>query len=233
MAEEFDLVAEVPPFPAYALPPDVFPGFSAGSYGGSARGSTGIANVEYVYRPDYDVRGRIVGVSNTRPSDGGELLRQSPLWWASAKARIEETMTGEFPIDGGVVTGVGARYMGEASAEVEGTPCQLQRWTTMPEQISRGRPERGVCAVGPALPVRACHPASNHLITADSRSWGHDSTWLEWGHADLIPPAANQPAPINTIDVGARRVPGGAAASGPGERNLPRPPKSPIPGEKR
>jgi hypothetical protein len=100
-------------------------------------------------------------------------------------------------------------------------------------QISRGRPERGVCAVGPALPVRACHPASNHLITADSRSWGHDSTWLEWGHADLIPPAANQPAPINTIDVGARRVPGGAAASGPGERNLPRPPKSPIPGEKR
>jgi hypothetical protein len=100
MAEEFDLVAEVPPFPAYALPPDVFPGFSAGSYGGSARGSTGIANVEYVYRSDHDVRGRIVGVSNTRPSDGSELLRQSPLWWASAEARIEETMTGEFPLDG-------------------------------------------------------------------------------------------------------------------------------------
>jgi hypothetical protein len=132
MTGEFDLVAEIPAFPAYALPPDAFPGFSAGSYGGSGRGGTGIAHVEYLYRPDYDIRGRMVGVSNTRPADGSELLRQSSLWWASAKARIE-TMTGEFPLDGGVVVGVGARYMGKASADVEGTPCQLQRWTTVPE----------------------------------------------------------------------------------------------------
>lgn len=133
MAEEFDLVADVPAFLAYALPPDVFPGFSAGSYGGSVRGGAGVARVEYLYRPDYDISGRMVGVANTRPRDGSELLRQSPLWWASAKARIEEITTGEFPLDGGVVTGVGARYMGEVSADVQGTPCRLQRWTTLPE----------------------------------------------------------------------------------------------------
>ncbi len=40
---------------------------------------------------------------------------------------------GRLPIDAGVVVGVGARYMGEATAEVEGHPCQLQRWTTLPE----------------------------------------------------------------------------------------------------
>ena len=80
MAEEFDLIAEVPAFTAYALPPDVFPGFSAGSYGGSVRGGTGIARVEYDYRPDHDIRGRMVGVSNTRPADASELLRQDPLW---------------------------------------------------------------------------------------------------------------------------------------------------------
>jgi hypothetical protein len=37
MVEEFDLLMDVPAFPAYALPPDAFPGFSAGSYGGGAR----------------------------------------------------------------------------------------------------------------------------------------------------------------------------------------------------
>jgi hypothetical protein len=133
MAEEFDLVADLPPFPAYALPPDACPGFAAGSYGGSASGAMGIACVEYVYRPDYDVRGRILGVSNTRPAEGNELLREDPLWWADAKLRIGEILTGHFPLDAGVVAGVGARYMGEASADVEGHPCQLQRWRTLPE----------------------------------------------------------------------------------------------------
>jgi hypothetical protein len=36
MAGEFDLVAEIPAFPAYAQPPDAFPGFSAGSTAGAA-----------------------------------------------------------------------------------------------------------------------------------------------------------------------------------------------------
>jgi hypothetical protein len=35
MAEEFDLLVDVPAFPAYALPPDAFPRFSSGSYGGT------------------------------------------------------------------------------------------------------------------------------------------------------------------------------------------------------
>jgi hypothetical protein len=68
MAEEFDLLVDVPAFPAYALPPDAFPGFSAGSYGGSG-GTSGIASVEYLYRPDYEPRGRVLGVSNTRPQE--------------------------------------------------------------------------------------------------------------------------------------------------------------------
>jgi hypothetical protein len=133
MARDFDVLVDVPAFPAYALPPDAFPGFSAGSFGGSAGGAAGIACVEYVYRPDYDVRGRILGVSNTRPADGNELLREDPFWWASAKVRIGEIITGNFPLDAAVVAGVGGRYMGEASADVEGHPCQLQRWTTLPE----------------------------------------------------------------------------------------------------
>lgn len=40
---------------------------------------------------------------------------------------------GDFPLNAGVVAPVGARYMGEAMAEVERHPCQLQRWTTVPE----------------------------------------------------------------------------------------------------
>jgi hypothetical protein len=133
MVREFDLLIDVPPFPAYALPPDAFPGFSAGSFGGSARDTTGIAGVEYVYRPDYDTRGRMLGVSNTRPADGDELLRDDPLWWATPRVRVGEIITGNFPVDAGVVAGVGARYMGEASADVDGYPAQLQRWTTLPE----------------------------------------------------------------------------------------------------
>ncbi len=133
MVKEFDFLMDVPAFPAYALPPDAFPGFSAGSYGGGARGAADIAHVEYQYRPDYEVRGRMVGVSSTRPADGNELLREDPMWWAGARVRIGEIITGNFPVDAGVVAGVGARYLGEASADVECRPCQLQRWMTLPE----------------------------------------------------------------------------------------------------
>jgi hypothetical protein len=133
MTNEFDLLEDLPPFPAHALPPGAFPGFSAGSYGGSTLGAKGIAHVEYLYRPDYDSQGRMVGVSNTRPTDGNELLRENSMWWASGKVRVDEILMGHFPLDAGVVSGVGARYMGEARAEVEGHPCQLQRWTTLPE----------------------------------------------------------------------------------------------------
>jgi hypothetical protein len=37
MTDELDLLEDVPPFPAYALPPERFPGFSAVSYGGSTQ----------------------------------------------------------------------------------------------------------------------------------------------------------------------------------------------------
>ena len=107
MVRDFDLLIDLPPFPAYALPPDAFPGFSAGSFGGSARDTTGIAGVEYVYRPDYDTRGRMLGVSNTRPADGDELLRDDPLWWATPRVRVGEIITGNLPVDAGVVAGVG------------------------------------------------------------------------------------------------------------------------------
>lgn len=127
------MLVDVPAFPAYALPPDAFPGFSAGSYGGSAAGATRISCVEYLYRPDYDVRGRVLGVSNTRPEDGNGLLREDALWWARPKLRIGEIIAGPFPVDAAVVAGVGARYLGEARADVEGRPCRLQRWTTIPE----------------------------------------------------------------------------------------------------
>jgi hypothetical protein len=133
MTNEFDLLEDLPPFPAYALPPGAFPGFSAGSFGGSMLGTEGIAHVEYLYRPDYDLRGRMVGVSSTRPTDGNELLREDPMWWASGRRRVNEILVGNFPLDAGVVAGVGARYMGQARAEVEGHACQLQRWTTVPE----------------------------------------------------------------------------------------------------
>ena len=130
---ELDLLEDIPPFPAYALPPRAFPGFSAVSTGGSMLGTEGIAMVEYLYRPDYDLRGRMVAVSSTRPMDGNELHRESPMWWASGTVRVDEILTGEFPFNAGVVGAVGARYLGEAMAEVEGHPCQLQRWTTIPE----------------------------------------------------------------------------------------------------
>jgi hypothetical protein len=133
MENEFDLLQDVPPFPAYALPPEAFPGFSAGSYGGSMLGNEGMAQVEYLYRPDYDMQGRMLGVSSTRPDDGSELIHQEPMWWASGRVRRDEILTGDFPLNAGVVAGVGARFMGEARAEVEGHPCQLQRWTTLPE----------------------------------------------------------------------------------------------------
>jgi hypothetical protein len=130
---EFDLFEDVPPFAAYALPPGEFPGFSGGSYGGSMLGTEGIANVEYLYRPDYDSLGRMVGVSSTRPTDGNELLHEDPMWWASGRVRVNEILMGDFPLNAGVVAPVGARYMGEAMADIEGHPCQLQRWTTLPE----------------------------------------------------------------------------------------------------
>ena len=130
---EFDLLEDLPPFAAYALPPGEFPGFSAGSYGGSMLGTEGIADVEYLYRPDYDLQGRMIGVSSTRSTDGNELLRHEAMWWASGKVRINEILMGDFPLNAGVVAGVGARYRGEATAEVEAHACQLQRWTTPPE----------------------------------------------------------------------------------------------------
>ena len=133
MTDELDLLEELPPFPAYVLPPGEFPGFSAVSCGGSMLGTKGIAMVEYLYRPDYDLQGRMVAVSSTRPTDGNELHRESSMWWASGTVRSDEILTGEFPMNAGVVAGGGARYMGEAMAEVEGHPCQLQRWTTIPE----------------------------------------------------------------------------------------------------
>jgi hypothetical protein len=133
MTNEFDLLEDLPPFPAYALPPGAFPGFAAGSYGGSMLGTRGIAHVEYLYRPDYDLRGRMVGVSNTRLTDGNELPRTDPVWWASGSVRVNETLMGHFPLDAGVVVGMGARYLGEARVKVEGHACQLQRWTTLPE----------------------------------------------------------------------------------------------------
>jgi hypothetical protein len=134
MASELDLLADIPPFPAYALPPGAFPGFASTSYGGSMLGTEGIAHVEYIYRPDFDLRGRMVGVSSTRPTDGSKLLREDPMWWASGRVRVDEILIGDFPLDAGVVAPVGARYLGEGTAEIEGHPCQLQRWTTLPEQ---------------------------------------------------------------------------------------------------
>lgn len=133
MTNELDLLEDVPPFRAYALPPAAFPGFSAVSTGGSMIGNEGLAMVEYLYRPDYDLQGRMVAVSSTRPMDGNELHRESPMWWASGTVRVDETLTGDFPFNAGVVGAAGARYLGEAMAEVEGHPCQLQRWTTIPE----------------------------------------------------------------------------------------------------
>jgi hypothetical protein len=132
MTNELDLLEDLPPFPAYALPPGAFPGFSAVSYGGSMLGSEGIAHVEYLYRPEHDFR-RNVGVSSTRLKDGNELLRQDELWWASGRVRVDEILMGDLPLDAGVVASGRARYNGEASAEVEDYPCQLQRWTTIPE----------------------------------------------------------------------------------------------------
>lgn len=131
--KELDLLEDLPPFPAYVLPPGAFPGFSAVSSGGSMLGTKGIAMVEYLYRPDYDLRGRMVAVSSTRPADGNELHRESPMWWASGTVRVDENLMGDFPLDAGVVAPVGARYKGEARAEVEGHPCKLQRWTTIRE----------------------------------------------------------------------------------------------------
>jgi hypothetical protein len=159
MTDELDLLEELPPFPAYVLPPGEFPGFSAVSYGGSMLGTKGIAMVEYLYRPDYDLQGRMVAVSSTRPTDGNELHRESSMWWASGTVRSDEILTGEFPMNAGVVAGVGARYMGEAMAEVEGHPCQLQRWTTIPEH-----------AIEDALSVvRVRTPES--WVTLDSNSY--------------------------------------------------------------
>jgi hypothetical protein len=97
MTDELDLLEELPPFPAYVLPPGEFPGFSAVSYGGSMLGTKGIAMVEYLYRPDYDLQGRMVAVSSTRPTDGNELHRESSMWWASGTVRSDEILTGEFP----------------------------------------------------------------------------------------------------------------------------------------
>jgi hypothetical protein len=131
--KELDLLEDIPPFRAYALPPGAFPGFSGVSHGGSMLGTKGIATVEYLYRPDYAFGGRVVAVSSTRPADGNELHRESPMWWASGTVRVDEILTGDFPFDAGVIGAVGARYMGEATAEVEGDPCQMQRWTTIPE----------------------------------------------------------------------------------------------------
>jgi hypothetical protein len=133
MTNELDLLEDLPPFPAYALPPGAFAGFSAVSHGGSMLGTEGIAMVEYLYRPDYDLQGRMVAVSSTRLPDGNELHRESPMWWASGRVRVDEILTGDFPMNAGVVAAAGARYMGEATADVEGHPCQLQRWTTIPE----------------------------------------------------------------------------------------------------
>lgn len=133
MTDELDLLEDLPPFPAYALRPGAFPGFSGVSYGGSMLGTPGIAHVEYLYRPDYDLEGRMVGVSSTRSTDGNELLREDAMWWASGTVRVNEILMGDLPLDAGVVAPVGARYMGEAIARVEGDPCQLQRWTTIPE----------------------------------------------------------------------------------------------------
>jgi hypothetical protein len=133
MTNELDLLENLPPFPAYALPPGAFPGFSAVSYGGSMLGSEDIANVEYLYRPDYDLQGRMVGISSTRSTDGNELLREDAMWWASGRVRVNEILMGDFPLDAGVVAPVGARYLGEAMAEVEGHACQLQRWATIRE----------------------------------------------------------------------------------------------------
>jgi hypothetical protein len=131
MAEEFDFLVDVPAFPAYAVPPDAFPGFSSGTYSGTVGGETGIACVEYLYRPTTSLGGRVLGVSNTRPQEGNELLREDPSWWASPKVRIGEIITGPFPVEADAVAGVGARYPGEASADVEGHPCQPQRWVML------------------------------------------------------------------------------------------------------
>ena len=159
MTNDLDLLEDVPPFPAYVLPPGVFPGFSAVSTGGSMIGNEGVAMVEYLYRPDYDLQGRMVAVSSTRPMDGNELHHESPMWWASGTVRVDETLTGDFPFNAGVVGAVGARYMGEAMAEVEGHPCQLQRWTTIPEH-----------AIEDALSVvRVRAPES--WVTLDSNSY--------------------------------------------------------------
>lgn len=159
MTNDLDLLEDVPPFPAYVLPPGVFPGFSAVSTGGSMIGNEGVAMVEYLYRPDYDLQGRMVAVSSTRPMDGNELHHESPMWWASGTVRVDETLTGDFPFNAGVVGAVGARYMGEAMAEVEGHPCQLQRWTTIPEHAVED----------PLSVVRVRAPES--WVTLDSNSY--------------------------------------------------------------
>jgi hypothetical protein len=159
MTNELDLLEDVPPFPAYVLPPGVFPGFSAVSTGGSMIGNEGVAMVEYLYRPDYDLQGRMVAVSSTRPMDGNELHHESPMWWASGTVRVDETLTGDFPFNAGVVGAVGARYMGEAMAEVESHPCQLQRWTTIPEHALED----------PLSVVRVRAPES--WVTLDSNSY--------------------------------------------------------------
>jgi hypothetical protein len=74
---ELDLLEDVPPFPAYALPPGAFQGFSAVSHGGSMLDTKGIAMVEYLYRPDYDLRGRMVAVSSTRPWTGTSFIARA------------------------------------------------------------------------------------------------------------------------------------------------------------
>lgn len=157
--KELDLLEDLPPFPAYALPPGAFPGFSGVSTGGSKLGTKGIAMVEYLYRPDYDLRGRMVAVSSTRPADGNELHRESPMWWASGTVRVDEILMGDFPFNAGVVGAVEARYIGEAMAEVEGHPCQLQRWTTIPE----------LALEDPRSVVRVRAPES--WVTLDSNSY--------------------------------------------------------------
>jgi hypothetical protein len=103
MTNDLDLLEDVPPFPAYVLPPGVFPGFSAVTTGGSMIGNEGVAMVEYLYRPDYDLQGPMVAVSSTRPMDGNELHHESPMWWASDTVRVDETLMGDFPMNAGVV----------------------------------------------------------------------------------------------------------------------------------
>jgi hypothetical protein len=143
---EFDLFEDVPLFAAYALPPGEFPGFSGGSYGGSMLGTEGIANVEYLYRPDYDSLGRMVGVSSTRPTDGNELLHEDPMWWASGRVRVNEILMGDFPLNAGVVAPVGARYMGEAMVRYRGPSLPTPAMDDASRACVRGLP---ICGPGP------------------------------------------------------------------------------------